>query len=91
MSANCQTAYAINDWNGAPLALMPPRGLGAKLAVLASVATVLVRGRRLLEAVRSPPSGKLPAGSGGPLEPAEECSAEGSIWDDAALWMMMIH
>jgi hypothetical protein len=89
VSGNCQTACAIADWNATPLALVPPRGLGAKLAVLGSAVTALLKGRRLLEA-RGLPRGKLPAG-GGPPEPGEECRAAGSIWDDPTLWMLMIH
>jgi hypothetical protein len=89
VSENCQTAGAIGDWYAPPL--VPPRGLGAKLSVLGSAATALLKGRRLLKALRGLPRGKLPAGSGGPPEPAEKCPATGSIWDDPALWMLMMH
>jgi hypothetical protein len=91
MSGDCQTTYAIADWNAAPLALVPPRGLGAKLAVLGPAATALLKARRLLEALRGMTRSKPPAGNGGPPEPAEECPAAGSIWDDPAFWMLMIH
>ena len=91
VSGNCQTACAIADWNATPLALVPPRGLGAKLAVLGSAATALLKSGRLLEVLRGLPRGKLPARGGGPPEPGEECRSAGSIWDDPTLWMLMIH
>jgi hypothetical protein len=90
MNAMCQTASGLARWCAAPLAFAPPRGLAASLAALGMVATAGLRARRLLEAFRGTPR-QRPAGSGGPSEPQDPDSSAYSLWDDPALWMLMMH
>jgi hypothetical protein len=87
MSANSPAAFGIAGGSGAPLALAPPRGLGASLAALGPVAMALLRARRFLEALKGTPR-KRPGGDG-PREPPEDQPETDSIWDDPLLWMML--
>jgi hypothetical protein len=53
-------------------------------------ATALLRARRLLEAFNGPRR-EPPYGGGGPQTPPEDQPQYDSIWDDPALWMLMMH
>jgi hypothetical protein len=89
MSAKGRTVFAIAGESAAPLALAPPRGWGARLAMLAPVATALPRARQFLAAHKGNPR-KRPAASG-PQEPPDEQPEADRIWDDPAIWMLMMH
>ena len=92
MSAICQTASGFTRCCAAPIAFGSPRGLATKfLAALGPVATARLRARQLLEALRGPHRNR-PARSGGPGEPPPGTdSSPYSLWDDPALWMLMMH
>ena len=71
------------------LAFASPRGLGAGLAALGSVAATLLRPRELREALNRRWF-KRSSGNGGSETPPEDHSGSDSIWDDAELWMMIM-
>ena len=88
MNANSLSMSGYAEWLASPLALVPPQRLGASLAALGPMATAQLKVQQFLDALRGfwrkPPSG------GGPDEPEEE-QATGSIWDDPALWLLLMH
>jgi hypothetical protein len=88
MSANSQTASGIADGSLAPLALMPPRGLGGSLAELGLVATARLRIGQFLEALKGAPH-KQPEGDGS-QEKLEDQLAADNMWNDPALWILMM-
>jgi hypothetical protein len=64
--------------------------LAASLSALGPAATVRLRARQLIDALRGADK-KPPTGSGGPGEPPESDPAPYGYWDDPALWMLMMH
>jgi hypothetical protein len=69
MSVDSLTAFGIAR-SMAPLAWVPPRGFGARLAALGPLATAFLNVRQLLEALKGTPRNG-PMG-GGPQESPEE-------------------
>jgi len=89
MSVICQTASGLARLSAAPLAFRPPSGLAVSLSALGLVATMRLRARQFLEALRGPHR-KPPAGGGGPGEPPVIDLAAYSYCDDPLLWMLII-
>lgn len=88
MSANYQTASAVEGWPELAPVLAPLRRGGAALPGMAL--TAFLRVRQLLEAFRRPHR-EPPGGGGGPETPPEDQPQYDSIWDDPVLWMLMMH
>jgi hypothetical protein len=84
MSANCHAASGLADWSDTTLGLAPPRGCGRQTGG-GPVATVLLRVRLLLEALKKARHNRPRS------EEPEDYPESGSIWDDPALWMLMMH
>jgi hypothetical protein len=90
MTVNYQTASAIDGWPELAPPLDRTRGIGISAALSGMAATALLRARRLLEAFNGPRR-EPPYGGGGPQTPPEDQPQYDSIWDDPALWMLMMH
>jgi hypothetical protein len=94
ISANWAAAAAA----ASPLALLPPDGLDASLGLLGPVEAARAKARQWLTALTRTMRwrrNRKPSGGGGrrrdPLPPDDERDTAGSIWDDPALWMLMMH
>ena len=88
MSASSQVASGFAGDSLAPLALMPPRGLGARLATLGPVMTVALKVRQVLDALKGVPQ-KPPQGEDS-QKPQEDHAAADGIWDDPTLWILIL-
>jgi hypothetical protein len=88
MSTNHSTAIGMLGWTDALPARVLPRNSFLRLSGLGFAATALFRIREFLAAFKDRRP-KPPAG-GGPEEPAEEPPRD-TLWDDPALWMLMLH
>jgi hypothetical protein len=88
MSANRPKALAVIGCTDAPLASTWPRSLFAdpKPSLAGSVRT---RIRRFFASIDGRGT-KTRAGTGGPGEPPEE-PLHYTVWDDPALWILMMH
>ena len=87
MSANCHAASGLVDWSNAPLGRVSPPGFGPR-AGFRPVTAVLLRVRLLLEALKKARHNRPQR----PRQEEPEDHAESdSIWDDPALWMLMMH
>ena len=89
MSANCPKALAVIDWIDAPLASTWQRNLLAGPSKPSLTARARIRIRRFFASVDSRGI-QTRAGTGGPGEPPEE-PLRNTVWDDPALWMLMMH
>jgi len=90
MSAICQIAPGFARRSTAPLAFTPVCGLVKSVTALGALATARLRVQRFLIALGGTHR-KGPVGGGGPGEPPEADPAPYCHWDDAALWIMMMH
>jgi hypothetical protein len=88
MSANSQTASGTANSPLAPLALVPPRDLGASLATFGPIATARLRIGQFLDGLKGAPH-KQPEGNGSP-EKLEDHPAADGMWNDPALWILMM-
>jgi hypothetical protein len=88
MSANFQTASGIADASLAPLALVPPRALGASLVAFGPIATARLRIGQFVDGLKGAPH-KQPGGNGSP-EKLEDHPAADGMWNDPALWILMM-
>jgi hypothetical protein len=88
MSANHSTAIGMLGWTDALPARVLPQNSFLRLSGLGFAATALFRIREFLAAFKDRRP-KPPAG-GGSEEPAEEPPRD-TLWDDPALWMLMLH
>ena len=89
MSTNHSTAIGMVDWtDAAPPARAQPRNPFSRLSGFGSATTALFRIREFLAAFKDrrpePPVG------GDPDEPPED-APRANLWDDPALWMLMLH
>lgn len=88
MSANYHAASVFVDWSSAPLRPAPSCSFGDRCTGSTPVGMVLLRVRLLLNALKkgrpNRPQRPLP-------EEPEDYSEGDSIWDDPALWMLMMH
>jgi hypothetical protein len=89
MSANHPKALAVIGWTDAPLASTRPRSLFADPSK-PSFAVRARTGIRRFFATIDGRGAKTPAGTGGPGAPPEE-PLSNTVWDDPALWMLMMH
>jgi hypothetical protein len=87
MGSNCAIGFGGASWSSLSSAVLPLGG-GANLAARASAA--LLRARQLLELVKGKRR-QHPVGSGGPETPPQDNPECSSIWDDPALWLLMMH
>jgi hypothetical protein len=88
MSASSQPISGIADASLAPLALVPPRGLGTSLATFGPVATARLRIGQFLDGLKGAPR-KQPEGDGSPDKLEGHPAADG-MWNDPALWILMM-
>jgi hypothetical protein len=88
MSANSQAASGIADASMAPLALVPPRSLGTSLATFGPIVTARIRIGQFLDGLKGAPR-KQPEGDGSP-EKLEDHPATDGMWNDPALWILMM-
>jgi hypothetical protein len=89
MSTNHPKALAVIGWTDAPLASIWPRSLFADPSKPSFAARARTRIRRLFASIDGRGT-KTPAGTGGPGAPPEE-PLSNTVWDDPALWMLMMH
>jgi hypothetical protein len=89
MSANHPKALAVIGWTDPPLASTWPRSLFADPSKPSFAARARTRIRRFF-ATTDGRGTKTPAGTGGPGAPPEE-PLSNTVWDDPALWMLMMH
>jgi hypothetical protein len=89
MSANHPKALPVIGWANAPLASTWPRSLFARSSKPNLAASARIRIRRFFLSIDGR-SAKTRAGTGGPGEPPEE-PLHNTVWDDPALWMLMMH
>ena len=89
MSANRPKALAVIGCTDAPLASTWPRSLFADPSTPGLVARARIGIRRFFASVdgRGP---QTRTRTGGPGEPPEE-PLHNTVWDDPALWMLMMH
>jgi hypothetical protein len=89
MSANHPKALAVIGWTDAPLASTWPRSLFADPSKPGFAARARAGIRRFFATIDGRGT-KTPAGTGGPGAPPEE-PLSNTVWDDPALWMLMMH
>lgn len=89
MSANCLKALAAIGWLDAPLASTWSRSLFAGPSTPGLAVRARIGIRRFFASVDSRGI-QTRAGTGGPGEPPEE-PLHYTVWDDPALWMLMMH
>jgi hypothetical protein len=89
MSANHPKALAVISWANAPLASTWPRSLFVRPSKPNLAASARIRIRRFFLSIDGR-GAKTRAGTGGPGEPSEE-PLHNTVWDDPALWMLMMH
>jgi hypothetical protein len=89
MSANHPKALAVIGWTNAPPASTWPRSLFADPSKPSFASRARLRIRRFFATIDGR-GAKTYAGSGGPGEPSEE-PLRNTVWDDPALWMLMMH
>jgi hypothetical protein len=87
MGSNCAMGFGGASWSSLPSAVLPLGG-GPNLAARAAAA--LIRARQLFELVKDTRR-QHPVGSGGPETPPQDNPECSSIWDDPALWLLMMH
>lgn len=87
MGLNCAIGFGGTDWSWLPSPVLPLGG-GANLGARAAAA--LLRVLHLLELVKDMRL-RHPVGSGGPETPPQDNPEYSSIWDDPALWLLMMH
>ena len=93
MSATPPKALGVIGWTDAPLSSTWPRSLfvGPSRPGLAARSRTRIRG---FFASVDGRGAQTRAGTGGPGEPPEEPPEEplrNTVWDDPALWMLMMH
>ena len=89
MSANRPKALAVIGWPDALLASTWPRSLFAGPSKPSLAASARIRIRRFFVSIDGRGT-KTRARTGGPDEPPEE-PLHNTVWDDPALWMLMMH
>jgi hypothetical protein len=89
MSANRPKALAVIGWTDAPLAFTWPRSPFAGPSTPSLAARAWIGIRRFFASVDGRGAQKR-AGTGGPGEPPEE-PLRNTVWDDPALWLLMMH
>ena len=89
MSANRPKALAVIGWTDVPLASTWSRNLLAGLLKPSLAARARTRIRGFFASVDGR-GAQTRAGIGGPAEPSEE-PLHYTVWDDPALWMLMMH
>ena len=89
MSANRPKALAVIGWTDAPLASTWLRSLFAGPSTPGLAARARIRIRGFFASIDSRGI-QTRAGTGGPGEPPEE-PLRNTVWDDPALWMLMMH
>ena len=87
MGSNCAIGFGGASSSSLPSAVLP-HGSSANLGARATA--VLLRVRHLLELVKGTRRQHL-VGSGGPETPPQDNPESSSIWDDPALWLLMMH
>ena len=89
MSANDPKTVAVIGWTNAPLVSTWPRRLFARPPKRSLAASARLIIRRLFATING--GGTKPrAGTGGPGQQLEE-PLSNTVWDDPALWMLMMH
>jgi hypothetical protein len=89
MSTNRPKTLAVIGWANAPLASAWPRSPSADPPKPSLAASARIRIRRFFLSIDGRGT-KTRAGTGGPGEPPEE-PLHNTVWDDPALWMLMMH
>jgi hypothetical protein len=90
MDAISLTACGIAGRSPVPFVVAPRRLLAATAAVLTLATGTFLRARRLLATIKVRQR-QLTGGSGDPEQPSSAQLVSANIWDDAALWMLMMH
>jgi hypothetical protein len=89
MSANRPKALALIGSTDVPLAFTWPRSLFAGPSTPGLAARARTRIRRFFASVDGR-GAQTRAGTGGPGDPPEE-PLRNTVWDDPALWLLMMH
>ncbi len=89
MSVKSQTVFETGSRPVASLVWVPPRRLASSLAALGPIATAFLKVHQFLEALKAAPPDR--PGGGCPQMQPEDHPEDGSIWNDPAFWMMLIH